>query len=116
MTRAFYLGCVLGILAASGITAFAQSSRLNDTYTSPTIKAELPGIEIGVNEIGFKTPDRSAYAPVKFSFYRPGIAEPTDANVMWWYCDETGGTVRCVQKINWYGTVLPVQDYRVTLP
>jgi hypothetical protein len=61
------------------------------------------------------TPDGAASAPLAFSFFRPGIPEPTRDNVMWWYCGDDGDVVTCYQKINYFGTILPVQEVKFGL-
>jgi len=118
--RQVLIGIFIGLWFAAAtivpLPVLAQSARLNDSYTGPTVKVSLPNIDVRDYDTRILTKDRSAPGPLAFSFYRPGVPEPTEINQIWWYCDRTGTTLKCVQKVDWFGVDIEGPGFEVEIP
>lgn len=102
----------LGLALAFGAGARAQ---LGSGVSAGGPGARTPGLKRDGNAYEFVTPDGATSAPLAFSYFRPGIQEPTLQDRIWWYCDDDGSVVTCIQKINYKGVLLPVQELKFAL-
>jgi hypothetical protein len=113
--RIAVISLVVGLVLGAAVTTHAQFGG-GVGVSSGGSRARVSGIRQRGNATELRTPDDAAFSPTAFSFYRSGVEEPTEPNVMWWACDEQARVVTCQEKINWQGVTLVAQEVSAKLP